>query len=57
MAEGAVLDVDSPEEGDRFFDMVRQRFDPIKLYRSTVSPVVGSHAGPGSIGLVFYADA
>ena len=57
MAEGAVLDVDSPEEGDRFFDLVRQRFNPVKLYRSTVSPVVGSHAGPGSIGLVFYAEA
>lgn len=55
MAEAAVLDVDVPAEGDELLERVRARFDPIALYRSTVSPVVGTHAGPGTLGLIFYA--
>ena len=56
MAEVTVLDVDHEEEGDRVADMVRQRFSVEKVIRSTVSPVVGTHAGPGTVGLVFYAQ-
>ena len=54
MAEAAVLDVDTVQEGDQVAEMVRQRFSLAKVMRSTVSPVVGTHAGPGTVGLVFY---
>jgi DegV family protein with EDD domain len=56
MAEAAVIDVDTAEEGDMVAERVRERFNVDRVYRSPVSPVVGTHAGPGSVGLVFYAE-
>ena len=56
MAEASVVDVDIPEQGDSVAEQVRERFGLKTVYRSTVSPVVGTHAGPGSVGLVFYAE-
>jgi DegV family protein with EDD domain len=56
MIEAALLDVDVPEEGDRVGEMVKDRFPGVRLIRSTVSPVVGTHAGPGTIGLAFYGE-
>ena len=54
IAEVAILDVDTEEEGDRVAEMVRQRFSVSRVIRTTVSPVVGTHAGPGTVGMVFY---
>jgi fatty acid-binding protein DegV len=56
MAEAVVLDVDKPDEGDAVAEQVRKRFGVTALYRGTVSPVVGTHVGPGSVGLAFYAE-
>jgi DegV family protein with EDD domain len=56
MAEVAVPDVDSPEDGDAVAEQVRERFGVARVYRCTVSPVVGTHAGPGTVGLAFYAE-
>jgi DegV family protein with EDD domain len=56
MAQAAVLDVDTEEEGDRVAEMVKERFSLSRVIRSTVSPVVGTHAGPGTVGLVFYSE-
>jgi DegV family protein with EDD domain len=55
MAEAAVADINSPESGDAVAGMVAERFAPPLLHRSSVSPVVGTHVGPGAIGLAFYA--
>ncbi len=55
MAEAAVLDVDASDEGDAFAKLVQERFAPPIMHRSGVSPVVGTHVGPGTIGLAFYA--
>jgi DegV family protein with EDD domain len=55
MAEAAVADINSPESGDAVAGMVAERFAPALLHRSSVSPVVGTHVGPGAIGLAFYA--
>jgi len=56
MQESAVMDVDASEEGDMVAEMVRERFDPSVLHRATVSPVVGTHVGPGTVGIAFYAE-
>jgi DegV family protein with EDD domain len=53
MAQAAVLDVDSPEEGDAIAEWVEERFDISPVYRTTVSPAIGTHAGPGTVGLCF----
>ena len=55
MAEAAVLDVDASNEADAFAALVQQRFAPPIMHRSCVSPVVGAHVGPGTIGMAFYA--
>lgn len=54
MAEAAVVDVDNPVDGERVAQMVADRFNPTAIYRTEVSPVVGTHVGPGTIGLAFY---
>jgi fatty acid-binding protein DegV len=51
----AVVDGDSPEEGDTVAAMVKERFGVEEVIRSGISPAIGIHAGPGAIGLPFYA--
>jgi DegV family protein with EDD domain len=55
MAEATIVDIDCPTEGDMVAKMVADRFSPPLLHRSGVSPVVGTHVGPGAIGFAFYA--
>jgi len=55
MAEAAVIDVDNPEEGDAIAEKVKERFGLSTVYRTTVSPAIGTHAGPGTTGIAFYA--
>jgi DegV family protein with EDD domain len=57
MAEAAVIDANCPEDGDAIAEQVRKRFSPRNLFRSAVSPVIGTHAGPGTVGIAFYAEA
>lgn len=57
MIEAAVMDVNAPEEGDAVASLVRERFGPANLHRAKVSPVVGTHVGPGTIGVAFYGEA
>lgn len=56
MAEAAVLDVDSPDEGDALAEQVEERFSISPVHRTMVSPVIGAHAGPGTVGICFYAE-
>jgi len=54
MAEAAVVHVDCLEEGKALMEQVKERFNPPLLHLSDVSPVVGTHVGPGGLGLAFY---
>jgi len=56
MAEAAVIDIDTEEEGDVFAGQVKERFRIDNILRGAVSPVVGAIVGPGAIGLAFYAE-
>jgi DegV family protein with EDD domain len=56
MAEAAIVDIDNPEEGQAIGDLVRERFSPAEIFRAQVSPVVGTHVGPGTVGIAFYAE-
>lgn len=57
MAEAGVVHVDCLEEGRKLVDRVKERFDPPLIHLSDVSPVVGTHVGPGALGLAFYPQA
>lgn len=54
MAGAAIIEIDCPEDCAKLENSVRERFNPSEIYRTTVSPVVGTIVGPGAIGLAYY---
>jgi DegV family protein with EDD domain len=52
----AVLDIASPEEAAEFMEQLTARFQPVEMLKVECSPVVGAHAGPGTVGVAFYAE-
>jgi DegV family protein with EDD domain len=52
----AVLDVASPQEAAEFIEQLTAHFQPVEMLKVECSPVVGAHAGPGTVGVAFYAD-
>ncbi len=56
MAEAAIVDIDNPEDGEAVERMTNERFGPAIIHRAEVSPVVGTHVGPGAIGIAFYPE-
>jgi DegV family protein with EDD domain len=54
MAEVAVIDVDNRAERELVAQEVAKRFDVSTVYQTSVSPVIGTHAGPGTVGISFY---
>lgn len=57
MGEASVLDVNAPAEGDALAEQAKERFGLSTVYRTGVSPVIGAHVGPGTVGIAFYAAA
>lgn len=51
-----VVDADSPDEGDALAAMIKEKRPEAKIVRQIVGPVIGSHCGPGTIGVIFVAD-
>jgi DegV family protein with EDD domain len=56
MGRVGVIDVDSSREGDAVAEQVKERFSISTVYRTPVSPVIGAHAGPGTVGIGFCAE-
>ena len=53
----AVIDVNAPAEAERVAQQVRDRFGVGTVYRAPVSPVIGAHAGPGTVGICFCTES
>ena len=52
-----VLQADCPETGDAFVAALRAEFgEDITVHYQPVGPVIGTHCGPGTLGLIFYAE-
>ena len=51
----ATLHANSPEDAHALLDMANNRLNAVESIISEVSPVVGTHAGPGTVGLAFMA--
>ncbi len=49
-----IIHGDVPEQAERLKEMVVAQFHPAELWVSLLTPVVGAHMGPGTIGLGFY---
>lgn len=54
--EVAIIDVDAEADAAALAADVAARFQPQRLYRGVMAPVVGAHAGPGTVGIGFYTQ-
>lgn len=50
-----VVDADCKEEGDKLRDLILEKRPNAKVIRQIVGPVIGSHCGPGTLGVIFVA--
>jgi fatty acid-binding protein DegV len=50
----AVLHADARDKAEVLKLQVADRFDCAELFVSEVSPAIGVHAGPGTLGLAYY---
>jgi DegV family protein with EDD domain len=58
-AEGVhmgVLHVACPDEAAVLAEHLEERFRPVEMFRTECGPVIGTHAGPGTVGVAVYAD-
>lgn len=51
----ASLHANAPEEAQEVLKEIQNRFEPVETYLTQVSPVVGTHAGPGTVGIAYMA--
>ena len=52
----AVMHGDAPQDADQLKQRVTARFQCSELHISEITPVIGTHTGPGTLGLAFYNE-
>ena len=52
----ATLHANAVEDAKALLDRVKRELNPVETVFTEVSPVVGTHAGPGTVGLAFMVD-
>ena len=52
----SVIHAAAHEEAEKFADQVREALNPVEVLVSELSPVVGTHTGPGLVGLGYYSE-
>lgn len=52
----AALHANARDEAQLLLDHIQLRFDVKEALMTEVSPVVGTHAGPGTVGLAYWAE-
>jgi DegV family protein with EDD domain len=52
----AVMEADAPEAAARLRDLALERIQPIEIFHSDFTPVMGVHTGPGLVGLGYYYE-
>ena len=51
-----VLDADCKGEGDELAALIKEKRPDANIVRQIVGPVIGSHCGPGTLGVIFIGD-
>lgn len=51
-----VLDADCHDDGEWLAEQIRNARPDAQIVRQMVGPVIGSHCGPGTVGVIFVAD-
>ena len=52
----AILHADSSEDAEDLRRRVQDRFDCVELHVTELTPVMGTHTGPGLLGLAYHVD-
>ncbi len=52
----ATLHANNPETAQFILDKAAERINPVEQIFSELSPVIGTHAGPGAVGLAYIYD-
>lgn len=52
----AVFHADASEEAERLCQEVAEHFHCLELYLTALTPVLGTHGGPGTLGVTFYRE-
>jgi len=53
----AVLHCGIPDEAGKFAEQISTQYDCAELHVMDAGPVIGTHAGPGTLGIVFYKSS
>ncbi len=53
----AVLHAVAAAEAESVAEQVVSRLEPVEMIRAELGPVIGTHVGPGMVGVVYYAEA
>jgi DegV family protein with EDD domain len=49
-----VLNALSPQEAETIYKTIKDRIHPEELVQGELSPVIGTHVGPGTVGIAYY---
>jgi len=49
-----IMDAQSPQMADTVMEKIQQHGATAEMLRSTISPVIGTHTGPGCVGVAYY---
>ncbi len=52
----AVQNASAPDEGHQVANEVKKKFGLTDVIQSDISPVIGTHVGPGAIAIVYYVE-
>jgi len=52
----AIMNALAPEESQMMFEEVKRRLNPVEIFNTELSPIVGAHVGPGTLGVIYYAE-
>jgi len=52
----AVMHGDAAEDAAKLMEQVIARLKPVELLTSEITPVIGTHTGPGTLGFSFYCE-
>lgn len=52
----AVMNALAPEEAEQIGKELEARIKPQELMVTKLSPVIGAHVGPGTVGVIYYAE-
>ena len=53
----AVVHAAAPAEAEALWDRLARTFDCAELHLAELSPAIGTHVGPGTVGIAFYPTA